>query len=451
MSKRHLPGREAKKPKRHLREDLVLTACLEAYALVRREGRLADRALEFTLRRKPHLYSQERRAASERVYGLLRRQLTVDFLLQDADEKDATRLDVLRFCALRVLEGEAPEAVSRSAGLLLPEQQLLSRMAKRQEELSKLPPLTRLSLTESLPPFLAERFLEEFGEAAFRAAAAMNVRAPLTARVNTLKTSREQLWARLRDEGAPSEETPYSPLGLSLKTHLNAFSLPAFREGLFELQDEGSQLLGMLVDAFPGRIVDACAGAGGKALQLAAQMKNRGELFAFDVDEARLDELRKRARRDGVHNVRARAIPPAGPSAEASLAPLAEKADRVLVDAPCSGSGTLRRKPDARYRMDAEQVRAHALRQMQLLTQFSVLVKPGGWLVYGTCSILSEENHKVVSSFLDGRGGEFSVLPVSEVLGPALSEKLGAKEFLRLLPHLHNTDGFFGAVLRRRG
>src|SRR5690606_8708891 len=141
-----------------------------------------------------------------------------------------------------------------------------------------------------------------------RAAEAMNERAPLTARVNLLKGSREALVARLAEEGVSARPTPLSPLGLFLETRLNAFSLQAFKDGWFELQDEGSQLLGMLVDAPPTKVVDACAGAGGKTLQLAAQMKNRGDLHALDVDPRRMDALKKRARRAGVHNVRARMI-----------------------------------------------------------------------------------------------------------------------------------------------
>jgi 16S rRNA (cytosine967-C5)-methyltransferase len=237
-------------------------------------------------------------------------------------------------------------------------------------------------------------------------------------------------------------------MGLWLETRMNAFALESFREGLFELQDEGSQILGMLVDAPPTRVVDACAGAGGKTLQLAAQMKNRGDLHALDVDEGRMDELRKRTRRDGVHNVRTQLIPAEAPAVDEALAPLKGKADRVLVDAPCSGTGTYRRKPDARYRLNPEDLANHVARQKTLLERFSTLVKPGGRLIYGTCSILREENEAVVEDFLS-RHPDFSVRPVTEQLGPELGPKVSRGPFLRLAPHTHGTDGFFGAILVR--
>jgi 16S rRNA (cytosine967-C5)-methyltransferase len=286
-----------------------------------------------------------------------------------------------------------------------------------------------------------------FGADAERAAEAMNERAPLTARLNGFKGTREALLARLAEEGVQASPTPLSPLGVVLDTHLNAFSLESFRDGWFELQDEGSQLLGLLVDAPPTKVVDACAGAGGKTLQLAVQMKNRGDLYALDIEERRIDELRKRARRAGVHNVRAQVIPP-GPEADEALASLKGKADRVMVDAPCSGTGTYRRKPDARYRITPEQLEEHVARQKTLLARFAALVKPGGRLIYGTCSVLREENEAVVEDFL-AKHPDFSVRPVAEELGPEVGAKVGTGPFLRLAPHLHGTDGFFGAILVR--
>jgi 16S rRNA (cytosine967-C5)-methyltransferase len=442
---------EAPRATRPLREDLVLQACLEAYGFVRHEGRLADRALDFTLRRKSNLYSNERRAVAERVYGLLRRQRTVDFLLEKArpgfERLDTSHQDVLRLAVSRVLHGEAPEDVARTSALPKQDVSTLEALSKAAAALEALPPAKRFPLAASLPDFLAERFQSVFGADAERAAEAMNERAPLTARLNGFKGTREALLARLAEEGVQASPTPLSPLGVVLDTHLNAFSLESFRDGWFELQDEGSQLLGLLVDAPPTKVVDACAGAGGKTLQLAVQMKNRGDLYALDIEERRIDELRKRARRAGVHNVRAQVIPP-GPEADEALASLRGKADRVLVDAPCSGTGTYRRKPDARYRITPEQLQEHVARQKTLLARFAALVKPGGRLIYGTCSVLREENEAVVEDFL-AKHPDFSVRPVAEELGPEVGAKLGAGPFLRLAPHLHGTDGFFGAILVR--
>jgi 16S rRNA (cytosine967-C5)-methyltransferase len=174
-------------------------------------------------------------------------------------------------------------------------------------------------------------------------------------------------------------------------------------------------------------------------------MRGRGRL---DVEEWRIDELRKRTRRAGVHNVRTQVIPPEGPEADEAIAPLKGKADRVLVDAPCSGTGTFRRKPDARYRLTPEMIADHVAKQKRLLERFSQMVKPGGRLIYGTCSVLREENEQVVEDFL-AKHPDYSVRPVAEDLGPELGAKVGPGPFLRLAPHLHNTDGFFGAILVR--
>ncbi|MBL8952607.1 MAG: RsmB/NOP family class I SAM-dependent RNA methyltransferase, partial [Myxococcaceae bacterium] len=281
----------------------------------------------------------------------------------------------------------------------------------------------------------------EVGDEAFAAAEAMNVRGPLVGRVNTLRGTREQCIAALEQEDVRVTPTLLSPLGILIETRTNVYSLEAFKKGLFEVQDEGSQLLGMLVDAPPKKVVDACAGAGGKTLQLAAQMKNRGDLYAFDIDPRRLEELKIRARRDSVHNVRIHILP--------NVPDLAGKADRVLVDAPCTGTGTLRRKPDARYRIREEQVAEYAAKQRALLEQFAPMVKPGGRLIYGTCSILREENEDVVAAFLRDHL-DFEVMSAAEVLGPELGPKVTRGGFLSTFPHLHCTDGFFGAVLRRK-
>ncbi|HZA50809.1 MAG TPA: RsmB/NOP family class I SAM-dependent RNA methyltransferase, partial [Myxococcaceae bacterium] len=175
---------------------------------------------------------------------------------------------------------------------------------------------------------------------------------------------------------------------------------------------------------------------------------NRGELFALDVDAARLDDLRKRARRAGVHNTRVRAIPATGEEAVTAVGDLVGKADRVLVDAPCSGTGTFRRKPDARYRLTPEALVIHAQRQRELLSRFSALVKPGGRLVYATCSILREENDAVVEDFLRAHP-DFALRPAETELPPGIEPTVTDRGYLRLFPHRHGTDGFFGAILVR--
>ncbi|HEY8207587.1 MAG TPA: methyltransferase domain-containing protein [Myxococcaceae bacterium] len=453
------PARKAasRRPAEHrvrpVREDLAMQAALEAYSLFRRERWLADRALEHTLRPKRNLYANERRAVSERVYATVRRQRTIDHLLDELrpgfHALPSSRQDLLRLHAARVLEGESPATVGRAAALDDADARALEQIPKAAAALERLPADRKLALLGSLPDFLAKRFREELGPDAEAAVAAMNTRAPLCARTNTLKGTREALMQRLREEGVDCRPAPLSPLGIFLDTRLNAFSLKSFKEGFFELQDEGSQLLGQLVDPPPTRVVDACAGAGGKSLQLSAEMKNRGELFALDVDGRRLEELKRRARRDGVHNVRIREVPAEREAALAALEDLRGKADRVLVDAPCSGTGTFRRKPDARYRLSPEELAMHLERQRALLEQFSTLVKPGGRLIYGTCSILRAENEDVVEGFLS-RHPEFSLVPAETRLpAPGKGPPLTRGGYLRLYTHLHGTDGFFGAILGR--
>ncbi|MBL8914422.1 MAG: methyltransferase domain-containing protein [Archangium sp.] len=433
------------------REDLVAQACLEAYGAVRHDGRLADRALDFTLRHKKHLYSNERRAVAERVYALLRRQRLVDFLADLKVKGFATlgtsKKDLYRFAISRVLEGDDASAVLQ--GLSLPGSEVgwLRTVAHGRAKLDNKSAAERLAISGSMPDFLAEKFLAQFGEEeAFAIAESMNHRAALVARTNPLKGTRDQITQLLEGEGVKVRPTPLSPFGLVLETRTNVYSLKTFKDGYFEVQDEGSQLLGMLVDAPPRKVIDACAGAGGKTLQLAAQMKNRGEIYALDVDERRLEELKQRARRAGVHNVRIQAIAPDA-KADEQLEKLHGQAERVLVDAPCSGSGTWRRKPDARYRLTEASLQEHVDKQTVLIERFSKLVKPGGRLIYGTCSLLREENEGIIEAFLS-KHSEFSVADVSKWLGPEVSDqKTISNGMLRLFPHRHETDGFFGAVL----
>ncbi len=436
---------------RPLREDLITQACLEAYGLARRDGWPADRALERTLRQH-RLHSSERRAAAERVYSLVRRQLTVDYLLERARSGFSSLApgsqDLLRLCAARVLSGEAIEAVAAGAYLSADDARALQLLGEERRKIDSLDRAQRLSLLASLPEPLAARWIATFGPDAERAAEAMNERAPFTARANTLKASRDEVLAELRSGGIDCHPTRLSPLGISLHSRINAFSLAAFQEGRFELQDEGSQLLGMLVDAPPRLVVDACAGAGGKTLQLAAQMGNRGELFALDVGEERIRDLRQRARRAGAFNVRTRIIPTGVDQAGEALRDLVGRAERVLVDAPCSGTGALRRNPGARYRISAAELTMQAQRQSDLLSLFAELVRPGGRLIYGTCSVLREENEAVVDSFLASRP-DFALRLASIALGEALAAEVAPDGFLRVAPHTHGTDGFFGAVLLR--
>ncbi|HSN14218.1 MAG TPA: class I SAM-dependent methyltransferase, partial [Anaeromyxobacteraceae bacterium] len=395
------------------------------------------------LRRDRKLWANERRAVAEAVYGLVRWQAQLEFLLG----RKPTLAE--RYAAWLVrFTGAIPEDASRrlavARGALAGLEGGDARIAAIAD------PVERLAIEASLPRWIAERFARELGQEEARALAlSMNERAPLTVRTNLLGGDRDALRARLAEEGMQSEPTRYSPWGLVLDGHQNAFSLPSFREGRFEIQDEGSQLIALACGARPGwTVVDACAGAGGKALALAMEMHNKGSLHALDTDEGRLEEAKRRARRDHVHNLRCRVIGP-GPEAEEQLADLAGKARVVLVDAPCSGLGTLRRKPDARWRLAPGDPEKFSLVQRTLVARFSKLLAPGGRLVYATCAIGRTENDDVAD--FAARELPLDPAPLAPLLGEERALALGVDgNRLRLLPHRHGTDGFFVAAFVRR-
>jgi len=443
------PGRPpAGSEERPLRHDLVDAVVLEAYGLAHDQGWLADRALERVLRRERRLWASERRAAAEAVYGLIRWRAQLEWLLGEAGPTAPVQLRYALWLAR--FGGQEPSAAARR--LAVPDRTLrvLERAEARIAALTD--PVERLAVEESLPRWIAERFAAELGlEEARLLAHAMNQRAPLTVRANLLKATREALRERLAAEGVASTLTPHSPWGLVLDGHENAFSLRSFREGWFEIQDEGSQLLALATGARPGwKVVDACAGAGGKSLALAMEMHGKGDLYGLDVDQDRLSEARRRARRAGVHNLRTRLLPPDGALAAAALDDLAGQAERVLVDAPCSGLGTLRRKPDARWRLKPEDPPRFAALQRELGARFARLVKPGGRLVYATCAIGQAENEEV-AAFLEAEVPGLRPFPVAAALGEERARVLGASgHLLHLLPHRHGTDGFFAALFERR-
>jgi 16S rRNA (cytosine967-C5)-methyltransferase len=431
---------------RSLRIDIVDTTVLEVYGLVHDQAWLADRALEVVLRRESRLYANERRAVAEAVYGMVRSRRRIDWALagraRPADHG-------ARYAAwLAEQGGMDPKAAARRLGVNPTILEPIPGMGAALAQIAD--PVERLAIGESLPTWIADRFIAELGLDEARALArAMNQRAPLTVRANTIRGTRDELRERLKREGVAATPTTYSPWGLVLDGHSNAFALPSFREGLFEIQDEGSQLIALAVGARPGnKVVDACAGAGGKTLALAMEMRNRGEVAALDVDEGRLEEARRRARRDGVHNVRTKVVPADPAEADAAVAPLGG-ADRVLVDAPCSGLGTLRRKPDARWRLKPADPERFAALQLSLALRYAALVKPGGRFVYATCAIGRTENDEVAERVVREVPG-LVPLPATEALGPELAGALGADgHVVKLYPHRHGTDGFFVACFKR--
>lgn len=296
----------------------------------------------------------------------------------------------------------------------------------------------------SYPTWIVAALLQEQGtKRTIQILSTQNGRAPLTIRVNTEKTSRTALMSLLLQTQIATQPTRFSDAGLVLDTHQNLYQLDAFQQGLFEIQDEGSQLIASLVAPPPGGVViDACAGAGGKTLALGALLKNRGRIVALDIDDRKLQELRKRARRAGLTNVAAQhwSEPP-------HAFPLA---DRVLCDAPCSGLGTLRRNPEARWALQATDPASLHQQQLGILRKCAPLVKPGGRLIYATCTILSQENQQTVAAFL-AEHPTFSLVPAKEIWGSAQANLLGDGTFLQTMPlQPIDSDGFFAAVLRKK-
>ena len=305
-----------------------------------------------------------------------------------------------------------------------------------------LPPAVRCDL----PDWLYARLEQQFGaDEVLALSRAMNQSAPLDLRVNTLKGDRDTLLAKLAADDIAASPGALSPLAVRLRDKPALAKHPLFLEGAFEVQDEGSQLLGFLLEPKRGEmVVDFCAGAGGKTLLLGALMRNTGRLYAFDVSDKRLANLKPRLARSGLSNVHPARIEH---ERDQKIKRLAGKADRVLVDAPCSGLGTLRRNPDLKWRQDETSVAELTVKQAAILAAAATLVRPGGRLVYATCSLLSAENDEIVAAFLE-KHPDFSLLPASAVLGKQGIACEG--DVLRLLPHKHNTDGFFAAAMERK-
>ena len=409
--------REALVRRRAEKDGPLRRRLLLVFAHALRDLRQSPDAIRSSLRAARDLSSVERRFLGDAVHELVRLRRRLVFLAG----------------------GEAPE-------LLL--DQLLADHRDPARSLARLAaiadPLERLAVTTSYPDFLVARWAAEYGPAGAAALAeAMNRRAPLTVRANRLKATRDELAGRLGALGIATRPTALSQDGLTLLTRQNVLSMAPFRDGWMELQDEGSQLIAELCAPPPrGTVIDACAGAGGKTLALGALLGNAGRLFAYDVSPAKLDELKLRARRAGLTNVQAVVVRGGPPDS-------ARPADRVLLDVPCSGTGALRRNPESRWRLAERDLRELGEKQRAILEAYADLVVPGGRLIYATCSVLDEENAAVVDAFL-GSHPSFEAVPVKEIVGRERALAMGDGEALRLLPHLHGTDGFYARVLRRR-
>jgi 16S rRNA (cytosine967-C5)-methyltransferase len=393
----------------------------------------ADVTLSRYFREHPRLGGRERGAVAEAVYAVLRNK---SFFTDFAGAGKAATMRRLAILGL----AEAVGAQSLG-GLTEEENEFLARI--QQIDRSLLSPLMRANM----PQWLYDKLLGQFGEAeAQELAAVLNTPAPLDLRVNSIKANRDEVIAKLAEAPIAAEPMQYSPLGLRVYKKPALQNLPLFKEGAIEVQDEGSQVLAQLIGARRGEmVVDFCAGAGGKTLALGAIMRNTGRLYAFDVSEKRLAKLKPRLARSGLSNVHPVVI---AHERDAKIKRLAGKIDRVLVDAPCSGLGTLRRNPDVKWRQMPEAIAEMQEKQSAILGGASRLLKGGGRMVYATCSLLNDENDVIVERFLANHP-DFELVPMNKVLAEQ-KIPLEMDKYLKLLPHKHGTDGFFAAVLERK-
>jgi 16S rRNA (cytosine967-C5)-methyltransferase len=395
----------------------------------------ADGVVSAFFRRHPKLGARERHTLAETVYAVLRRRLLWQHLAQSGAGPLERRLAVLAW--------QGDERFLRAA-LSEQEQAWLDRT--RGVDVQTLAP----KLRHNLPDWIAEPLQAQVGETEFWSLAdSLQAPAPLVLRVNTLKAKRDGVQAELAQAGIAAAPTRHSPWGLVLEGKPAINRLDAFRRGDFDVQDEGSQLLALLVDAKRGEmVVDFCAGAGGKTLALGAAMRSTGRLYAFDVSGHRLDALKPRLARSGLSNVHPVQI---AHERDDRVKRLAGKIDRVLVDAPCSGLGTLRRNPDLKWRQSPQAVAELVLKQRAILASAARLLKPGGRLVYATCSLLADENEQVAADFGATQPG-FRRCAVGDLLAAAKAgepAQLAAGSDLRVWPHRQGSDGFYAAVWER--
>jgi 16S rRNA (cytosine967-C5)-methyltransferase len=402
----------------------------------------ADAVANAFFRARRFIGAGDRRAISERVWTVLRTWRRLAWWLQGAATPRrlvAASMLMDRWTLPGVAQGFSG---GRFAPAPLSDEEMASlrRLEGHTLDHPRMPSAVRLEVPDWILPLLQARF----GAALPAEMAALLAPAPLDLRVNLLKTTREQAQAALAAEGIAAQPTPISPWGLRIAGRLPVTTGRAFREGLVEIQNEGSQIVVALAGAAPEMgVVDFCAGAGGKTLALAMTMLNRGHIVASDVSAPRLDGAVKRLSRAGVHNVERHLVAPGDKWMKRRRGSF----DRVLVDAPCTGTGTWRRNSDARLRLTANDLAELVTKQAQILDQASRLVRTGGRLVYATCSMLIEENETQVQTFL-ARHSDFHVVPLAAawtLAGPPPCER----PFMVLTPDRHGTDGFFAAVLER--
>jgi len=418
----------------------LLDACSELVRLTLKFDHPADAIVSRFFRDNRALGPRERATLAETVYTVLRKKLLFDHLAPSGSGPKERRLAILGFYG--------PGDFLRSA---------LSDQEKRwldQCEAVKPDDLMERH-RHNLPEWLVQPLKDQLGAGFWPLVEHLNLGAGLDLRVNAIKAKRADVQKELQQAGIKAVPTPFSPWGLRIAGKPALNKNDAFLRGDFEVQDEGSQLLAMLVDAKRGEmVVDFCAGAGGKTLALGAAMRSTGRLYAFDTSAHRLDALKPRLARSGLSNVHPAAI---AHERDDRVKRLSGKLDRVLVDAPCTGLGTLRRNPDLKWRQNMAGVDEMAVKQAAILQSAARMVKAGGRLVYATCSVLPQENEAIADAF-SVANPEFAPLAAGELLAQLKVEGASGlcsggadgQLYLRLWPHLHQTDGFFAAVWQKK-
>jgi 16S rRNA (cytosine967-C5)-methyltransferase len=418
----------------------LLEACSELVRLALKFDHPADAIVSRFFREHRGLGPRERATMAETVYTVLRKKLLFDHLAPSGSGPKERRLAILGFYG--------PGDFLRSA--------LTDQETRWLDECEKVKPDDLMERhRHNLPEWLVQPLKDQLGEEFWPLVNSLNLGAGLDLRVNTFKSKRADVQKMLAASGIKAVPTPYSPWGLRIagKPALNKHE--GFVRGEFEVQDEGSQLLAMLLDAKRGEmVVDFCAGAGGKTLAIGAAMRSTGRLYAFDTSAGRLDSFKPRMARSGLSNVHPAAI---AHERDDRVKRLAGKIDRVLVDAPCTGLGTLRRNPDLKWRQTLQSVAEMTVKQAAILQSAARLVKTGGRLVYATCSVLPQENEAIAEAFA-AANPDFAPLSAAEILtelkvenAPVLCSGGEAGHlYLRLWPHRHATDGFFAAIWQKK-
>lgn len=413
------------------------------------DTRPADGVIASYFKGRRFFGAKDRRAVQDQVWRIIRHRARLTWAL--GAETVSGRL--LAAAALVALEKRPVDSVAGifsgakygPAALHANEKRMLEKAASR--NFADAPRAARLEC----PAWILEKFDAAFGDAADAEVAALGTEAPLDLRVNALKAEREAILAQLTEEGLDVHPTALSPWGVRVNGRTTLGNHLGFKDGLFDVQDEGSQLTAFLVDARPGMsIMDLCAGAGGKTLALAARMGNKGRLVASDLSVPRLERSKLRLRRAGVHNATLRVLEEHDKWLKRQTSSKGGAFDRVLVDAPCTGTGAWRRNPDARWRLTPESLANLTATQDSVLDQGAKLVRPSGWLVYVTCSLLRDENESRIEAFL-ARNPEFQPLDAAGIwptVLPGTSPVPGP--YLTFSPVRTGTDGFFVAVLERK-